>query len=181
MPTHNGDFIKLVQQRQSNISIGPSTARRMGPAGTIAVARDFLQYLDLNQFANVNTASAFGFMLNSLTNDFKTALPKGGRHWGSARKFLNIFLRDVLYNQYLCEGYNFLRLEPWLEVPLDRHVAKALHLEEGSDELPKWRTIVGLKSVVSNRYQEFADKVAASKGIYRVHLDLYYWRLQQAK
>ena len=68
----------------------------------------------------------FQSRLNVATRRLKDRLPKGARNWGAARKALNIFLRDVLYNHYLRSRHHLDRLEEWLEVPLDRDVAAAL-------------------------------------------------------
>jgi hypothetical protein len=75
--------------------------------------------LNLRLFNEASSAH-FTALLNDQTRKLQKALPRGARHWGTARKALNIFLRDALYNHYLCNEYGFNRLEQWLEVPLDR-------------------------------------------------------------
>jgi hypothetical protein len=103
-------------------------------------------------------------------------LPRGAQHWGPARKFLNIFLRGVVYNRYLCDEYALAGIVPWLEVPLDSHVALGLRSEPGGLSLPRWKTVKGLDPTTSKRYQDFAADTAARIGCERVHLDLLYWR-----
>lgn len=171
----NNEFLVLLQNRIASTSIGPPTARGMGPEGTIDAARDFLRNVDLTK-PQRDGKSSFEDMLNGLTEQLQMSLPRGAQYWGSSRKFMNIFLRGVLYNRYLCERYNLYELEPWLEVPLDSHVAKGLRLEKGSHVLPRWRTVIGLTPDQNKVYQDFAESVAASKDTYRVHLDLLYWR-----
>jgi hypothetical protein len=39
--------------------------------------------------------------LDRQTDNLLDVLPINGRPWGAARKAINLFLRDVLYNQYL--------------------------------------------------------------------------------
>ena len=172
----NDEFIQLLQKRQARTSVGPSTARGMGPAGTILAARNFLQRIDLKRFARLDNKIAYEMMHDQLTKNLMASLPKGGQYWGSARKFLNIFLRGVLYNRYLCERYDFFRFEPWLEVPLDSHVAKGLCLENGAENLPRWRSVIRLIPQENQAYQDFAEEIAKNKGVHRVHLDLLYWR-----
>ena len=147
----------------------------MGASGTLQTARNFLEKIDLRHFKKRNR-SLFENTLNEFTVKFKKSLPKGSQNWGSARKFLNIFLRDVFYSRYLCQKYNLYHLEPWLEIPLDSHVAKGLRLEDNAKALPKWRTVIGLSPKENKIYQDFAEKVAVQKGTFRVHLDLRYWR-----
>ncbi len=170
----NDQLIVLLQKKISNC-IGPSTGRNMGPSGTIGIARGFLKNLDLDKISKKNRES-FEIAIDEITYNFQNALPIGGQYWGSCRKFLNIFLRETLYNCYLRERYNLEIIEPWLEIPLDSHVAKGLHAEQDGNILPRWNTVIGLSKEDNFKYQQFAEKLATSKGISRVHLDLFYWR-----
>ncbi len=168
-------LLQLLQRRVASIAVGPSTARRMGPAGTIRAARSFLANLDLPGLSSV-AAADYPCFLDHITDDFVRALPHGARFWGSARKFLNIFLRDVFYTRQFCEAWPFSHLEAALEVPLDSHVALGLGSEPEGKLLPGWQTIIGLKAPVSARFQNVAAAVAQRRGFARVHLDLLYWR-----
>jgi hypothetical protein len=156
----------------------------MGPAGTVESAREFLACIKLTRFAH-RSELAFMRELDRATDEMLKALPSGARHWGMARKLLNIFLRGATYNRFLCEAYGLSKADPWLEVPLDSHVAKGLRGEKaaglecgknGKDILPHWKTVIGLDQIVSKQYQAFANDVAQRDGIHRVHLDLRYWR-----
>ena len=171
----NKEFIILMQKRAGNGSVGPSTARGMGPVGTIGAAKKFFHEFDLRSI-KANKETIFLKKLNAATEDLMSSLPDGGRYWGSSRKFLNIFLRNCLYNQYLCNHYDLNNLEEWLEVPLDSHVGKGLRLEPQGQDLPRWDTVIGLTPEISNQFQEVAQCVAISSGIARVHLDIKYWR-----
>ena len=171
----NTELITALLRRTASISVGPSTARNMGPRGTVGAARDYLAGLDLRKF-NKKTEKEFLASLNAATVAFVKHLPSGAKRWGSARKFLNIFLREVIYNRFLCEHYNLYCIEPWLELPLDSHVAEGLREESGGHSLPRWKTVIGLDSETNHQYQELAAKVAKTKNIHRVHLDVLYWR-----
>jgi hypothetical protein len=166
---------KALQRRLGNTAVGPSSARRMGPRGTIAAARAFLIGLKLEKY-QVTSETQFRRILNRETRAFLKRLSEKARHWGAARKWLNIFLRDAAYNRFLFDHYRLRKLERWLEVPLDSQVAKGLRKEKGGDRLPRWETVIGLTPEVSREYQEFAALVAKRKGTCRVHLDLKYWR-----
>lgn len=170
-----GDFLRYVQLRIANTAVGPSTVRGMGPRGTVEAARRYLADIDIAVFAQ-DSQRHFATRLNRETLRFMKGLPAGARRWGIARKLLNIFLRGAAYNRYLNDAYDLPNVEPWLEVPLDSHVAKALRAEDGGEELPRWRTVIGLEPAVSQQYQDFAAVVARRKGMHRVHLDLLYWR-----
>jgi hypothetical protein len=169
------NLINALRRRMASTSVGPSAARNMGPKGTISAARDYLASLDLRKFIK-KSEKDFAKYLNETTIDFAKHLPPRARHWGSARKFLNIFLRQVIYNRFLCEHYNLYHIEPWLEVPLDSHVAKELRKERGGDVLPRWKTVISVDSETNHKYQEYAAKVAKMNNMHRVHLDVLYWR-----
>jgi hypothetical protein len=171
----NTELITALLRRTASASVGPSTARNMGLRGTVGAARDYLASLDIRKF-DKKTEKEFLTSLNTATVAFVKYLPLGAKWWGSARKFLNIFLREVIYNRFLCEHYNLYRIEPWLELPLDSHVAKGLRKESGGHSLSRWKTVIRLDSESSHQYQELAAKVAKTKNIHRVHLDVLYWR-----
>ena len=147
----------------------------MGPPGTIQAARIFFQGVDLRRFRR-RSEIAFAKELNAATNELEYSLPEGAQHWGSSRKFLNIFLRGCLYNQYICKAYSLDRLEPWLEVPLDSHIAKGLKRSAGRGQLPRWTTVIGLSQENSELFQAYASDFAARQKTFRVHLDLKFWR-----
>ena len=141
----------------------------------IAAARDYLATVDVASFRRA-TPEDFRRTLDQVTREFVDCMPRGAKHWGAMRKFLNIFLRNVFYNRYLFTHFELDEIEPWLEVPLDSHVAGALSEEAEGRDLPRWRTVIGLDEATHERFQAVADRVAAREGFARVHLDLLYWR-----
>jgi hypothetical protein len=175
MPTFTDEHIRLLQRRVASVAIGASTARQMGPPGTIAVARSFLAETDLSILSRL-VPPKYPRTLDRLTDDLVRALPVGGRFWGAARKYLNIFVRDVFYSRQLCEVFPLDHLENSLELPLDSHVARALQSEPEGKGLCHWKTIKNLEKSASDCFQEVASAVARRRGISRVHLDLLYWR-----
>jgi hypothetical protein len=83
---------------------------------------------------------------------------------------------SALYDKYICQHYGLDILEPWMELPLDSHVAKGLKSEPEGASLPRWHTVVGLLPEASLAFQRVASEVAKRKKTHRVHLDLLYWR-----
>jgi hypothetical protein len=155
-------------------TIGPSTLRNQGMAGVIQAARNYLAAVELSAF-NVRSEHEFLTVLNAQTERLKAALPSGAQHWGAARKALNLFLRDICYNRFLCERHGLAASEEWMEIPLDGLVAGALKREAGRGKLPRWPGLNELTPEVSAHFQAFARSLAASKGISRVHLDMRLW------
>ncbi len=171
-------LIDALHRRIASTSVGPSTARGMGPKGTIEAARKYLAELKLNDFRRP-TEREFQTTLDRATERLVKHLPRGAKNWGAARKFLNIFLRGVVYDRFLCEHYDLYGIEKWLELPLDSHAAQGLCGERGGKILHKeyrWTTVIGLTEEKSRKYQEFANGIAKMKKTHRVHLDILYWR-----
>ena len=179
----NQAWSRLVQRRIANTSVSPLAAHNMGPAGTVQAARNYLMLLRLNRFA-VDSRKDFQTILDLRTTYMLNhVLLDDVKHWGAARKFLNIFLRGGVYNKYLCRANRLRRIERWLEVPVDSHVSKGLrrdvsgfHLEKVTPHLPRWRGVINITRQENEIYQEVASKIAAKHRVMRVHLDLKYWR-----
>ena len=167
------ETLELHQKRVAEVAISPSSARRMGPSGTVKMARQFLRDLDLKRFS-LSSRVGFELVLDEVTDELRSALQI--ESWGVARKLLNIFLRDVAYNVFLRDHYQFEKLEGYLELPLDSHVAKWLQQEVGSGLLPRWKSVTSISQELNARYQSAAEDVASAMGLARVHLDLYAWR-----
>lgn len=104
------EFIAALLRRVASTSVGPSAVRSR-PKGTVFAARDFLANINMRNF-NKPTEKEFLSTLNKTTEMFVKKMPDGAKHWGSARKLLNLFLRAVVYNRFLCEKYNLYHIEP---------------------------------------------------------------------
>jgi hypothetical protein len=174
---HSTDFLHRLRQRMANLVPGPSTLRKHGK-GIPDAARPFLMSIDPAIFV-VADESTFSAQLDKVTLALEQHFPEGTRSWGGPRKLINLFLRDVLYNVYLCPMYRFDAIRPWLEVPLDSHVAQGLVNEEEGKGLPKWPKIKYLKAAQSSEYQQVASSVARRLNLARVDLDVIYWRAQK--
>jgi len=170
-PKSTKSFLKAVHGRTAIVSIASSTVRGQ-PAGTVAAAREFLTGIRLASFATEDE-SAFVSTLNTTTSKLMDKLPK--RNWGVARKCLNIFLRDALYNVYLRDDYGLALAEKFYEVPLDKYVATELKKRSERGQLPAWPGVKHLDPTTSERFQRFAQTVALRRKIARVHLDAIFW------
>jgi len=178
--------LELLLQRIAGSGISPSAAQNQGPPLTMKSAHVFLfRPCLIQEFSQTNSPEAFRELLDKQTEELRLYLPPGtnkngtprGQHWGSARKFLNIFLFECTLNRYLCDHYeNLHNLEPWLEVPLDSFVGNGLALDAENKARLQWVSIVGLEKETSDQFQAVAQLVAKRENIYRVHLDLYYLR-----
>jgi hypothetical protein len=104
----------------------------------------------------------------------RTALPFGARHWGLARKILNIFLRDCFYTSYLVSTFHLDLAESFLELPLDSITAKQL-CGVHSSRLLRWPGVKHLTLSMSEQFQIVAADEARKLQIARVHLDAFWW------
>ena len=142
--------------------------------GVLRTSQNFLAHISLARVPK-SSAKRFQLWLDRQTELLLDSLPIKNRPWGAARKAINLFLRDALYNQYLSKQFKLQSIESWLEIPLDSAVAKGLKLQSNRDEFPRWPGLKNLEPNVSEGFQVFASKRAKLKGVARVHLDMYLW------
>jgi hypothetical protein len=152
--------------------------RGRGNRGVVLRGRQFLSSLDLSVFGTENPRR-FREELDNATSGLRRSFPKGARHWGLARKGLNLFLRECLYTVYLRDAHRLDRAEVFFEVPLDSLSGHALW--EGSRRaLPRWKTVRGLNREISDQFQSVASELARQHNVARVHLDAL-WLGQRTK
>lgn len=174
-PNRPPDFLNTIQHYLAASTIGHSTLRNQGAKGVIQAARDYLAVLDLSRFRLVSDQSSYLEVLNSITKELQAALPLGARHWGAARKSINLFMRETCYNRFISDEFNLARLEPWMEIPLDSLVAAELHDRPGGDILDPWPGLIRLTATTSTAYQTFARILAAETGETLPALDMRLW------
>jgi hypothetical protein len=167
------DFHRSIQNFIVN-SYGVGVVRKMGPKGYLDNIREFLKRIELADVSRLDPTQ-FPSVLDDLTEKLCRHMPRGAKYWGVARKCLNLFFRDALYNFYLRKKYDLAKFEKCLEIPLDSHCGSELWKMDKRG-LPRWGTVKGLKPEVSAKFQKVAATVARRKGTERVHLDVVYWR-----
>lgn len=166
------NFIVDLKKNLATRAIGASSLRNQGASGVIDIARIFLAQLDISVFGTDSRRDFFS-VLDKATLDLQSSFPENARTWGGARKAINLFLRDALYNIYLCDTYNLRKAESFFEVPLDSVIVEKLRSLNSA--LPKWSGLKNVKPVESARFQESAMKIAEQKGTSRIHLDVMWW------
>jgi hypothetical protein len=147
---------------------GIAVVRNMAPKGKnkgyLDNIRQFLKKIDLEDFGKENP-SQFPQMLDGLTEKLRRHMPTGARYWSTARKCLNLFFRDALYNFYLRKEYGLEKFERYMEIPLDSNVGKKLREEDKG--LPRRDAVIRLTPEVSAQFQEMATRIAKREGIAR--------------
>src|SRR5260370_19078726 len=162
---------KLIRHHYAISAVGPSVSRNMIRKGDIEHIREFLDRLTLGRS---NNPATFRRALDRATRSLAKLLPKD--RWGAARKFLNIYLRNVTYNHYLRRAYRLDRIQRLLELPMDSFAAKQLRKRREGAALPRGKGRLHLTPEASAAYQAVAARVAERESIYRVHLDVIFWR-----
>ncbi len=161
---------KIIQRFEAFTAIGASTVRNQGAPGVVNATRKFLSEMDLRSFGAKNKDD-FTEALERKTNALQRTLPEPAASWGLARKALNVFLRDCLYNHYLRRDFHLNRAEFFFELPLDRLAVTGLKSQAPVRSLPIWKGVKHLCPRDSKKFQEYASRLAQSKGYARVHLD----------
>jgi len=172
-PTPPPDLLRIHQVRVARIAVSVSATRNQGVRGIVNPARSFLAKLDCRRLVR-RTAEGYARALEEVTQEFKGALPRGGRSWGLSRKLLNIFLRDVLYHHYLRESSGLAVAEAFMEVPLDSISAGRIK-KAFPRQLSPWPGVKALTPAYSAVLQARAAELAAAHGMERVHLDAIWW------
>ncbi len=162
-----------MQRKVATTAIGPSALRGQG-RGVLAASQQYLASLSLARIPK-SDQKRFADWLDRHTDALLLVLPVHGYPWGAARKAINLFLRDALYNRYLCQKYTLRKIECWLEIPLDSAVAHGLRKEAGRAVLPRWLGLKHLRPNHSDIFQAYASEYAGKLGVERVHLDMYLW------
>jgi len=93
------DFIITLQRKIAFAAIGPSTLRGQGK-GVLGESREFLAEMPLARIPK-SSAKRYQRWLDRQTKLLLDDLPIRNRPWGAARKAINLYLRDALYNKYL--------------------------------------------------------------------------------
>ena len=131
--------------------------------------------MDLKRYSQISNEQ-FQQQLDKDTNHLLTKFKIKAKPWGTARKAINLFLRDALYNKYLSKNYKLDKVEPFLELPLDSIVAKSLKkLSDNTKELRYWPGLKHLTKEISQKYQNVAQKCATKQHLSKVHLDIILW------
>ena len=173
----SGEFERIVRSRAARIAVGPSTVRGRGNKGTVAAARAHLRDLDLRPFGT-SSPKEFARAPNEATARLQRALPPSARHWGVARKVLNIFLRDCLYTTYLSH-FALSKAEAFLELPLDSVTADQLKKAVGHGVLARWPGVKRVTPDLNRLFQSAALEIATKMGVHRVHLDALWWSVSR--
>jgi hypothetical protein len=171
------ETLRALQARAARAALGPSSMRNAGSKGVVESGREFLGELNLKHFGT-DRRNRFSKTLDEATEGLRLAFPRSARHWGLARKGLNIFLRECLYTVYLRRAYSLYLAERFYEVPLDSLTGTKLH-RAGEGIIPRWQTVRGLTPELSEAYQKVASAQARKQGMARIHLDAVWWGLRE--
>jgi hypothetical protein len=172
---NRSNLYRVIQSFVATESVGPATLRSQGAKGMVRISQTYLSSLNLRRFSTT-VAGVFADQLDQATEELRMLFPRGGRNWGSARKPLNIFLRNALYNQFLCQRYGLSKAISFFEVPLDSIVAGQLREMDTQHSLPRWPGVKYLDRETNEIFQTYLATLAAQHRLHRVHLDVYLWQ-----
>jgi hypothetical protein len=163
-----------IQKFVAFTAIGASAMRNQGK-GILIKAQKFCEKLDLLKYSSAKNESYFLEILDQDTIKLLNNFGLKKRPWGTARKALNLFLRDAFYNYYLRNFYHLEKIEKFLEIPLDRIVTQKLKEKTKKGFLPTWKGLKNLMHKESDLFQAFAKKQAMLQGMSKIHLDAILW------
>ena len=180
------ELIEHLINHTSNLAISSSTLRNQGAKGIITAARKFLREMKLQEMTEAFNTMHYATFLDKETNKLiaifsKLYDDKSFRNFGAARKSINIFARDVFYNKIFIEHYKInqgRKHYSQLELPLDSYTTKGI-LKSHPDLKSHWNGIKYLTPDDNIILQTAATKIADSKKINRIELDIIWWRINE--
>lgn len=181
-------FLDEVRRRVALVAVGASALRNQGRSGLVGDARDyFREKIILNSFFEALTDErSYLKFLDSHTKKLNLIFRNNeeGNYWGAARKALNLFFRDLVYNKFISEQYKLPKsfeeqnnLFSHLEIPLDKYSGQ--WIQRRSEDVLKWKSIKEIDAEINRCFQLAAKKLADERGVARVHLDLISWRVDE--
>ncbi|MCX5649294.1 MAG: hypothetical protein NTX40_09415 [Planctomycetota bacterium] len=174
----NKEFLSAVQEFMAIQAVTVSTVRGLRK-GTLKKIHAYLGRLRLGRLVGMNGAEYVRW-LDAKTRDLQRKLRGRNKRWGLARKSMNLFMRQCLYNTYLSRRFRLARFQKQMEIPLDSRVARELGKDARKRKLklPPWPGLIGLDEdgETSRKFQDYAKDLAPRKGLpARVFLDNYLW------
>ena len=174
--TSNKKFFRALREFTAIQAVGVSAVRGQ-PKGTLRQIHEYLGRVRLERLAGMDCTDYMRW-LDARTRYLQRKLPGRDKRWGVARKAMNLFMRDCLYNTYVSRKFYLRRVQQYMEIPLDSRVAHGLREDarERGLRLPQWPGLIGLQQEVSREFQEHATDYASREKLpARVFLDNYLW------
>ena len=173
----NKNHITQLIKRSAKIVINASSMRNQGKPGMILKIRKHLvDSIDISKLGSLEEKT-FNKFIEAHTDNLVKFCKDKEIEWGTARKAINLFLMDIVYNKYLNEFYSLEKIHNLLEIPLDNKVSKRLKkvAKEKDSVLPVWGGICNIDKNEYIEFQKFALEIAKDKKMNRVDLDIYFW------
>ncbi len=170
----NLSLLKKLKYRLIRISVSASSTRNQIGSGKIELIRTELdKILSLKKLSTLSgTNVSFSKLLDNSTNKLiNTTHIK----WGTARKLINICLREISYNKYLRDHLKLTEKDLLkFEIPIDSHTYKYI-VEKGNFNDFKWMGIINIKKEEHSAIQKCYQNLARIKKIAPIHLDIEAW------
>ena len=169
------EILTAMQSFVAELAVNSSVIRNQGAGGLIATARDFFKKIDLSAIP-LDSADFAGW-LDSKTADLLAQFPANASYFGTARKALNIFLRDAVYNTALNHAFRLDGPYPLMEAPIDSYAAKHLRALCGNSVPRVWPGLKHLTATEHDQYQQAATGLAQKWGVHPADLDVFFFRV----
>jgi len=173
----NREFLSVVQEFMALQAVTVSTVRGLRRRGkALKNIREYLERLPLERLVR-RDGQDYAHWLDVHTRRIQKKLGGRKEQWGVARKAMNLFMRQCLYNTYLSRKFRLARFQKQMEIPLDNRVARKLRADAGKkNKKLKWKNLKALDRKTSQEFQEHAKDMAARDHLpARVFLDHYLW------
>lgn len=119
----------------------------------------------------VKDSSQFTIRLDEMTNELLSLFPiQAKKYWGTSRKAVNLFLRDIFLNHHLNKWYQMDNIAEYLETPIEAKITKLLKNNNQNFRI-NIPPIYSITPIINDQYQKEALKIAKDRGIARLYLE----------
>ena len=124
----------------------------------------FLNSLDIDKIVKENV-NDFNSALDALTFELLNEFPQSGKFWGTSRHVLNTFFRELYLNHQFYEAYSLVKIENYLEAPINKQTISYLMNSEEGALLSKIPPIIKITPEINNQIQKVVKMIALKNSI----------------
>jgi len=160
-------FDSLIRRRIKFVVEKGAMARLFKAGSSSQLQETLFSCLQTSEMAKIRTRDEYDdWLMQVVERDAWEAFSKNGieeDRWAYFAKLVNIIIYEIISNRELFEEKDWLRLRPFLHVPLDWTVT--YHLNQITDKIPPLATLKGLSKEKYLRIQAAIRELAEQHNV----------------
>lgn len=154
----------LIRRRIKFVVEKGAMARLFKGGSSFGLQEELFSCLQPSKIAKINTKDEYdSWLLEVVERDTWDPFSKNGidqDRWGYFAKLVNIIIYEIISNRELFDEKDWLRLRPFLHVPLDWNVT--YHLNQITDKIPSLEVLKGMSKekylMIQKSIRELAEQ-----------------------